>query len=215
MSNLARVITAGVVAAALVIVTLIGLPSPRRLDGHGLGAALLYIVVYALATLLPVPKALFSLTAGVLFGPIAGIGVTLVGTTIGATAAFALSRVLGRMPFEQVAGDRLAWLDDLLERHGLSAMIGLRLVPLVPFTLLNYAAGLTRMVVWRYVVATIVGVAPGASLYVLLGVWGRSPGAWPILVSLTGLALVWVVAALLIRTGRASAWRAAKPPVDG
>ena len=214
MNNLSRAVAAMLLVAVAIAVSVIGLPTPHRLGGHTLNAAILYTLVYALATMLPVPKALFSLAAGVFFGVLGGIAITVVGATLGAIAAFLLARGLGRVPFEQAIGTRVAWLDDILDRHGISAMIGLRLIPLVPFTALNYAAGLTSISLWRYILATVVGIAPGASLYVALGAAGRHPGSWPILVSLVALVLVWSVVGILIKTGRVSAWRAAKPPTS-
>lgn len=214
MTNATRAVAALMLLVAAIALTLIGLPTPHRLGGHSLKAAILYALIYAVATMLPVPKALFSLTAGIFFGILGGIAITLVGATIGATADFVIARCLGRIPFENAVGARVGWLDDLLDRHGIAAMIGLRLIPLVPFTALNYAAGLTSITTWRYVLATAVGITPGASLYVALGAAGRQPGSWPILVSLVGLAVVWGVVAILVKTGRVSAWRAAKTPVS-
>lgn len=215
VNSATRIASALLLVVFATVALVIGLPEPRGLSGHSVPAALVYIVIYAAATMLPVPKALFSLTAGVLFGPVGGLAVTLVGATVGATLAFLVARWLGRAPIQRIAGTHAARLDGVLDRHGLIAMIGLRLIPVVPFTALNYAAGLTRLTTGRYVLATTIGITPGAGAYVLLGAWGRHPGSWPLIASLVVLAVFCSLVAILIKSGRLDAWRAARRPVDG
>ncbi|NUR25450.1 MAG: TVP38/TMEM64 family protein [Catenulispora sp.] len=203
--------TALLVAAGLVIV-LIGLPTPRGLAGRGVLTLILYVALYVLATLLPVPKAILSLTAGLVFGIPGGIAVTLVGATLGAVVAFYLARVLGRAPIEQYGGRRLAWLDDRLTRHGFVAMVGLRLVPLVPFTALNYAAGLTRISWPAYTLGTLLGITPGAVLYVVLGAYGRRPGSWPFVA--LAAAVVFTVSGLIVARRQSRPRRGCAPMRD-
>jgi len=98
-------------------------------------------LLYALVTLLPLPKNVFAALAGVLFGLLLGVVVVLLAALLGAAAAFALSRVLGRDAVERITGARVARVDALLNHRGIIAVIAVRLVPVLPFTAINYAAG--------------------------------------------------------------------------
>lgn len=135
----------------------------------GWAAPVVFVVAYALGTVALVPGAAMTALAGVLFGPVVGTGLVVAGATIGATAAFGLSRRLGRARIQRFLGPRLTKADGWLERRGFATMLGLRLVPLVPFTVLNYAAGLSRMAARPYVAATALGIVPGAFAYASLG----------------------------------------------
>jgi uncharacterized membrane protein YdjX (TVP38/TMEM64 family) len=65
-----------------------------------------------------------------------------------------------------------------------------RLVPLLPFSTLNYAFGLTSVTVRSYVLATAVGIVPGTTLYVMVGAYGTRPGSWPFVIAVVGLVLL-------------------------
>lgn len=135
----------------------------------GWAAPMVFILVYAVGTVALVPGAAMTALAGVLFGPLVGTGLVVVGASVGATAAFALSRRLGRARVQRLLGPRLSRADGWLERRGFATMLGLRLTPLVPFTVLNYAAGLSGVPVRAYVTATALGIVPGAFAYASLG----------------------------------------------
>lgn len=135
----------------------------------GWAAPVVFVLAYALGTVAFLPGAAMTVLAGVLFGPVLGTGLVVAGGTAGATAAFALTRRLGRARIQRFLGPRLTRADGWLERRGFAAMLGLRLVPLVPFNVLNYAAGLSRMTTRPYVAATALGIVPGAFAYASLG----------------------------------------------
>ncbi|MGH3570239.1 MAG: TVP38/TMEM64 family protein [Pseudonocardiaceae bacterium] len=143
-------------------------------DRAGWAGPLLFAVLYAGLTLTPVPIGVLSIGAGVLFGLPVGLTAVMAGALSGSTIAFGLSRALGRSAVEQVGGERLARLDTLLRRRGLLAVVGVRLVPLLPFTALNYACGLSAVRTGDYVAGTGIGILPGAAAYVTIGA-GRLP----------------------------------------
>jgi len=91
------------------------------------------------------------------------------GATAGATAAFLIGRRLGRDDLQAIAGRHLGRLDSLLERQGFLAVLYLRLIPVVPFNALNYAAGVTGVRLRDYVAATAIGIIPGTYAYAALG----------------------------------------------
>lgn len=100
--------------------------------------------LYAVATLAPVPKNVLSAAAGLLFGLLEGVLLVWLAALSGALIAFALGRSLGREAVERLTGARMARVDALLGRRGLLAVLGARLLPGLPFTAVNYGAGLTR-----------------------------------------------------------------------
>lgn len=146
---------------------------------HDLGpwAPVAHIVLFTLATLLFVPGALFGLAGGALFGPLWGAMLNLVGATLGATAAFLLGRYLAEGWVRRRAGPRLERLISGVEAEGWRFVAFVRLVPLFPFNLVNYALGLTRIPLAQYVAASLVCMVPGTLAFAWLGYAGREAAA--------------------------------------
>lgn len=161
------------IAALAAAVFVVGAPSrtgvERFVRSAGLAAPAVYVLVYAVLTLLMFPGAVITAAGGVLFGTWVGTGLTVVGATIGAMLAFIAAQWLGRDQVERIAGDRLARLDEWLERRGFTAILYLRLIPVVPFNVLNYAAGVTAISRRDYLLGTFVGIIPATFAYTALG----------------------------------------------
>lgn len=139
----------------------------------GAAAPLVFMAAYAVATVVFLPGWVMTVTGGVLFGPAWGTFYNLTGATLGATAAFLVSRHLASDWVARKAGGRLKQLIDGVEQEGWRFVAFARLVPLFPFNLLNYALGLTRIRLAHYVVASYVCMFPGALAYTYLGYAGR------------------------------------------
>lgn len=139
----------------------------------GAWAPLAHIAVYVVATVVFLPGSLFSLAGGALFGPVWGALINLVGATIGATIAFLIARYVAADWVARKAGGRLKQLIGGVEAEGWRFIAFVRLVPLFPFNLTNYALGLTRIGLVPYVVTSFVCMAPGAVAYTWLGHAGR------------------------------------------
>jgi uncharacterized membrane protein YdjX (TVP38/TMEM64 family) len=139
---------------------------------QGLGAwgPVVFIAGYVVATVCFVPGSLLTLAAGAIFGVPRGVAFVLVGATLGATAAFLVSRYVARRAIERrLAGHpRFAAIDTAIGEQGRRIVFLLRLSPVVPFTLLNYALGLTQVRLVDFVAASI-GMLPGTLLYVYYG----------------------------------------------
>ena len=140
----------------------------------GAFAPLIFVAAFALATVLFIPGSLFGLAGGVLFAPLWGTVWNLVGATLGATAAFLFARFVAGSWIAARAQGRLKTLLSGADAEGWRFVALTRLVPLVPFNLLNYALGLTRIPLPHYVLATLVCMAPGAAAYSWLGYAGRA-----------------------------------------
>jgi uncharacterized membrane protein YdjX (TVP38/TMEM64 family)/rhodanese-related sulfurtransferase len=139
----------------------------------GLWAPLAHVVFFAVGTVLFVPGAIFGLAGGALFGPLWGTLLNLAGATLGATASFLIARYLAADWVRRKAGGRLERLIAGVEAEGWRFVAFVRLVPLFPFNLLNYALGLTRIPLTQYVLASLVCMAPGTLAYTWLGYAGR------------------------------------------
>jgi uncharacterized membrane protein YdjX (TVP38/TMEM64 family) len=145
----------------------------RELGRFGPIAAILFVLVYALGTVLFVPGSVLSLAGGAMFGPIWGTLWNLAGATIGATLAFMIARYLASDWVARRAGERLGQLMRGVEEEGWRFVAFVRLVPLFPFNLMNYAFGLTRIALAEYAMTSFVCMAPGALTYTYLGYAGQ------------------------------------------
>ena len=146
-------------------------------NSAGAAGPIVFMALYALATVLFLPGSVITLAGGALFGPVWGTLWNLTGATIGASLAFLLSRYLGADWVARRAGPRLQRLNDGVTSEGWRFVAFVRLVPLFPFNLLNYALGLTRIPFVAYVLATWVFMLPGAIAYTWLGFAGREARA--------------------------------------
>lgn len=143
------------------------------LSGLGTWAPVAYVALYAAATVVFLPGSVFALAGGALFGPAWGAILNLAAATLGAGAAFLVARYLaGDWVARRTAG-RLRRLIQGVEVEGWRFVAFVRLVPLFPFNLTNYALGLTRIHFASYLVTSFVCMAPGAIAYTWLGHAGR------------------------------------------
>jgi uncharacterized membrane protein YdjX (TVP38/TMEM64 family)/rhodanese-related sulfurtransferase len=171
----------------------------------GLAGPLVFMLIYAIGTVFFLPGSVLTLAGGALFGPVMGTFYNLTGATIGAVLAFLVARYLASEWVEQKTGGRLKQVKQGVEGEGWRFVAFVRLVPLFPFNLLNYALGLTRIRLSHYLVATYLFMLPGAIAYTYLGYAGREAvagGEGLIKKVLLALALLAVVAFLPRLIGR-------------
>ena len=169
----------------------------EQVDAAGPWGAAVFVAGYAVLCLLPAPKALLTALGGVLFGLWLGALLSWIAALTGAAAAFGLGRVLGRDAVDRLTRGRLERADQLLAHHGFGAVLAARLTPVLPFTVINYAAGLTG-VQWRhYVLGSALGMVPGSLAYAALGAWGADP--WGIFAGVAVLVALVALGGLLGR----------------
>ena len=189
---------------ALVATT--GSLSPERvrsaIDPLGAAAVPAFIVVSALLTCALFPGPLLAAASGLLFGTALGTPVSITAATLGGVVAFSIARFVAHDAVEALAGGRLRNLQAWIERRGFWAVLYARIAPGVPYTLVNYVAGLTRVRIAAFAAATAIGVAPRAFAYTALG--GSlddldSPEAIIALATLVAMALFGLVALRLDR----------------
>lgn len=162
-------------AAALGLDQLLGGVEEAVASAGALGP-LFFIAAYVVATVLLVPGSVLTLAAGALFGPLLGTAVVSVASTLGASAAFLVGRYLARPAVERrIASNRkFSAVDAAIAAKGPRIVLLLRLSPLFPFTLLNYALSLTSIEFGPYVLSSWAGMLPGTVAYVALGGAGRA-----------------------------------------
>jgi uncharacterized membrane protein YdjX (TVP38/TMEM64 family) len=207
-----------VVAALILLGREAGGAVPRFAEwvqGLGIWGPVVFILGYAIATVAFVPGVVLTLAAGAIFGLWRGTAFVMVGATLGAALAFLVARYGARRLIERrMAGnERFAAIDRAVAKEGRKIVFLLRLSPVFPFNLLNYALGLTRVRFVDYVVASI-GMLPGTLLYVYSGklagdVAALASGAAPVerdwkywTLIAAGLLATVVVTAVVTRTAR-------------
>lgn len=139
---------------------------------HELGAwaPVVFIGGYIIACVAAIPGSLLTLAAGALFGLVAGVAYVLVGATLGSAAAFLVARyvVRGAVQKRVANNEKFQAIDNAIASDGRKIVFLLRLSPLIPFALLNYVLGLTKVSFRDYLLASV-GMLPGTILYVYYG----------------------------------------------
>lgn len=180
--------------------------SPRQiqsaLEGLGIWAPLAYIGLFVVLPAFFFPVAVLALAGGLLFGLWKGAVYTFIGAVLNCSLMFWMARYVGRSQIEALIQKRLSvqWQNRLAKlggRDGFLFLIILRLIPAVPYNLINYAFGLTGMPYGTYIVASAIGIIPGTFAFINIGdkvLDVTSPDFW---IAIGLLVLLLVVTTLL------------------
>jgi pyruvate/2-oxoglutarate dehydrogenase complex dihydrolipoamide dehydrogenase (E3) component/uncharacterized membrane protein YdjX (TVP38/TMEM64 family) len=167
---------------------------------------LVFVLVYAMASVAALPGSVLAIAAGALFGSVLGTVLVSLSATLGASLAFLIGGYFAR---EAVVhwlskNEKFQRLDQLTEQHGGIIVALTRLVPIFPFNLLNYGFGLTRVPFWTYVFWSWLCMLPGTALYVVGAeaftkglAQGKVP--WSLIGALAGVAVILI---FLVRAAR-------------
>jgi len=169
-----RLLAMVVTLVILVSVTLwVPLPSAVQLRDWATSVGpwfpLAFFAAHVLVTVFPFPRTAFTLAAGLLFGPYLGIPIAVVASTLSAVLAVLAVRAAGWQLSRLVRHPRVDALDARLRTRGWVAVMAMRLIPAVPFSVLNYAAGASAVRLLPYTLATVAGLLPGTAAVVILG----------------------------------------------
>lgn len=164
------------------------------IQGLGVGGGLVFIALYAVATVAFFPGSLLTLGAGVVYGVVQGSLYVLAGASLGAIAAFLLGRYLvrERVLRKMASNVRFKAVDAAIEREGLKVVLLTRLSPVFPFVLLNYALGVTGVSLRAYMLG-LLGMIPGTVMYVYIGSLAGSLAAIGTNNQPTNLTVQWVI----------------------
>lgn len=139
------------------------------IDRAGNWAPITYIIVYTVATVLVLPSTALNLTGGAIFGPWWGTLWTSIAAVIAAVVAFAFTRTVGRETIARNLAGGWQAMDAEMRQGGLFYMFAIRLLPIIPYGLVNFAAGLTSIRFRDYLLGTVMGTVPGVLPFVMLG----------------------------------------------
>lgn len=201
------------IAAVLAIVTVfvivqvaVGLPTVSEIrtffEDLGWIAPVVFVVLYAMATVFVLPVSVLTVGAGTIFGFGPAMVVVLLGANLGSFAAFSGSRWLGRGSVEGVTNERVRRLDERIGRNGFATVFITRLAPVFPFATTSYALGLTAVTKRAYLLATAIGIVPGTAVYVAVGAYGVEPGSWPFIAAIVALLALTAIGYLHARSSR-------------
>lgn len=135
----------------------------------GYFAPLIYIIAFSLVPLTLFPDSLLAILGGTLFGLSKGFLYTSIGALIGGSISFFLSRILGQSFIKKFENNKLKNIQNLLKKNGFLMILLLRLIPLFPFDLISYGAGLTKISYRDFILGTLIGTIPGILVFVNLG----------------------------------------------
>lgn len=196
----------GVAAIVLGIAILVSVPQLRHCAGlvaHGqftalrnyvqsLGAGGLALLVglMLLHAIIFYPSEIVTTTAGYVYGFWGGLALAVGGWFLAALLSYALGRTVGGPLLRRILGRRFEWLPATMQRGGTSLLLSSRLIPVVPFALVGYAAGATRINVWRFAWTTVAGYLPLTIAVSYLGSQARTLS--------TTNPLLWLAVAVLI-----------------
>jgi uncharacterized membrane protein YdjX (TVP38/TMEM64 family) len=130
---------------------------------------LAFLLAHIVATVVPVPRTAFTLASGLLFGPMLGVVIAVAASAASAVLAVVLVRAAGWELNRLVRHRAVDKVDERLRDRGWRAVLSLRLIPVVPFAPLNYAAGASAVRLMPYTLATLAGLLPGTAAVVILG----------------------------------------------
>lgn len=140
-----------------------------RIASLGVWAPVGFVLLYAIGTVVMIPGGIFDVTGGVLFGPILGSVVNLLGASLGAAIAFLIARYVAGDWVQSRAGPRVQKVIRSVETDGWQFVAFVRLVPIFPYTIINYLLGLTRIPFLHYLLASIVFMLPSTLVYTWIG----------------------------------------------
>jgi len=132
-------------------------------------APLAFVAISSLLTVAMFPGPLLSAASGLLFGTALGTPVSIVAATLGAVLAFSVARRFGAGPVDELSGRRVRVVQDFVAQRGFLSVLYARILPAMPYSFVNYAAGLTRVPLATFAAATAIGCAPRAFAYTALG----------------------------------------------
>ena len=197
---------AGIATIALGIAVIAAVPQLRHcvsLVAHGQFAALrsyvqslgagglaLLVGLMLLHAIIFYPSEIVTTTAGYVYGFWPGLALALVGWYVAALLSYALGRSVGGPLLRKLLGRRFEWLTTTMERGGTSLLLSSRLIPIVPFALVGYAAGATHTSLWRFSWTTVVGYLPLTTAVAYLGSQAQTLS--------TSNPLLWLAATVLV-----------------
>ena len=165
----------------------------RFIHEKGPYAVGVYLLIFAIKPFFVIiPSNLLAITGGILFGPVEGFILSMLGFFISGTMAFYLSQFLGKDFVQSIVGDRFIKLDDNLNKNGFKILFLLRLIPVMPYDALSYACGFTNIKYSFFILASVLGVLAETLCFSILGPSFRHPFSLKFMIPLAVIILITV-----------------------
>ncbi|WP_278313365.1 TVP38/TMEM64 family protein [Lolliginicoccus levis] len=193
----------GLLVAAIVAVTILDVPGPAELraavESTGLWGIAIFMALFISLALTPVPSSAMAIAAGLLYGLAIGVAVTLVSATAAGVIAYFVGRSLGADALVHYGGSPASRVVRFLQQRGFATVLAVQVVPVTPFWLVNYAAGVSSVPVASYVLGTAIGILPGMIGFVAIGAFGPSGISWQLAAAIAFVFCVSVASAVLVQ----------------
>ncbi len=160
------------------------------LQKMGIWAPIIYVLIYSIATICILPSTPLNLSGGAIFGSVWGTVWTSIAAILAAVLSFGFSRTIGRNLVEQKLAGKWQSIDREMQQGGFFYMFAIRLLPLIPYGIVNFAAGLTAIKFRDYFFGTLLGTVPGILPFVMMGAGLTALKQGNVLPILVALALI-------------------------
>lgn len=170
------------------------------IKSFGIMAPCVFVLMFALATILFVPGLPITVLSGILFGAFWGTVYVVIGSTIGVSLAFFIGRYIGRDLVKKISdkNERMSKLDNYIKEQGNTILIISRLVPLFPFNLQNYAYGITDIKFGTYFWYSLIFMVPGTFIYTCFGALAYSSIAMDKIIIFSSFLLIGLCALIIL-----------------
>lgn len=166
----------------------------QLIRNQGVFAELAYLLIYVIKPfLIVIPSNIVAIAGGIIFGPVEGFILSMIGFFLSGTIAFYISRILGKDFVQGIIGDRFIKLDTNIREHGFRIMFLLRLPPVLPYDPLSYASGFTNILYKDFITASVLGVVPETLCYSIIGPNFKNPLSFKFIIPV----LIVIIATLL------------------
>ncbi|MEG2984812.1 MAG: TVP38/TMEM64 family protein [Peptostreptococcaceae bacterium] len=161
-------------------------------------APIVYIIMFALVPLTLFPDSILAIGGGIVFGLAKGYIYTVIGALIGASISFYISRKLGRNFVKKITNEKLDNIENIINSKGFFVVLILRLIPLFPFDIISYSAGLTSIKYKDFLMATIIGTVPGILVFTNIGAQSVNIGSNSFYISIIAL-IILILGSILLK----------------
>ncbi|MGL5347590.1 MAG: TVP38/TMEM64 family protein [Peptostreptococcaceae bacterium] len=167
------------------------------IDSYKNMGPIIYIIMFSLVPLTLFPDSILAIAGGLAFGFINGYIYTTIGALIGGSLSFYISRKLGRETVKKLTKEKLDNIEKMINERGFFIIFLLRLIPLFPFDVISYGAGLTSISYKDFILATLVGTIPGIAVFTNIGAQSVNIGSNSFYISIAALILLFAASFLL------------------
>ncbi|MGL5314491.1 MAG: TVP38/TMEM64 family protein [Peptostreptococcaceae bacterium] len=167
------------------------------IDSYGRMGPVVYIIMFSLVPLTLFPDSLLAISGGLAFGFINGYIYTTIGALIGGSISFYISRKLGRDAVKKITKEKLDYIEQIINERGFFIIFLLRLIPLFPFDVISYGAGLTSITYKDFILATLIGTIPGIAVFTNIGAQAVNLGSSSFYISIASLLALFAVSFFL------------------